>query len=59
MKGMDWHYITEDRVISNLNGISMKLIRSMIEQDGASDQIRGMLKLIDAVKGSMVEDDDA
>ena len=59
MKGMDWHYITEDRVISNLNDISMELIRSMVEKDGASDQIRGMLKLIDAVKESMVEDDDA
>lgn len=59
MKGMDWHYITEDRVISNLNDISMKLIRTMVVQDGARDQILGMIKLIDAVKESMVEADDA
>lgn len=59
MKGMDWHYITEDRVINNLNILSMELIRTFIEQDCSGDKIRGMLKLIDAVKESMVEDDDA
>ena len=58
MKGMDWHYITEESVINNLNILSMELIRSMIEQEGAGDQIRGMLKLIDAVNKSMEEDDD-
>lgn len=58
MEGMDWHYITEERVINNLNILSMELIRGMIEQEGAGDQIRGMLKLIDAVNKSMEEDDD-
>ena len=58
MKGMDWNYITEERVINNLNILSMELIRGMIEQEGAGDQIRGMLKLIDAVNKSMEADDD-
>lgn len=58
MKGMDWHYITEERVISNLNTLSMELIRSVIEQEGTGEPIRGMLMLIDAVKASMVEEDD-
>ena len=58
MKGMDWHYITEEKVINNLNILSMELIRGMVNDESAWNQIRGLLKLIDAVKESMEEADD-